>query len=46
MSIYDETVKKQPLQEELEGGKLLNMVINNLTKMSPFKPYNLENIIS
>ena len=34
------------ISDQLEGGKLLNMVINNLTKMSPFKPYNLENIIS
>ena len=34
------------ISDQLEGGKLLNIVINNLTKMSPFKPYNLENIIS
>lgn len=34
------------ISDQLEGGKLLNMVINNLTKMSSFKPYNLENIIS
>jgi ATP-dependent Clp protease protease subunit len=30
MSIYDETVKKQPLQEELEGGKLYEALHNQL----------------
>ena len=31
------------ISDQLEGGTLLNIVINNLTKMSPFKPYTIKN---
>jgi len=34
------------ISNQLEGGIFLNMVINNLTKILPFKPYSLENIIN
>ena len=30
------------ISDQLEGGTLLNIVINNLTKMSPFKPYTIK----
>ena len=30
MSIYDEAVKKQPLEEQLEGGKLYEALHNQL----------------
>tara|TARA_Y100001937_G_scaffold86616_1_gene117154 strand:+ start:104 stop:1759 length:1656 start_codon:yes stop_codon:yes gene_type:complete len=33
------------ISNQLEGGKLLNIVINNLTNMSLFKPYDIEHIV-
>lgn len=33
------------ISNQLEGGKLLNIVINNLTNMSRFKPYDIEHIV-